>query len=64
MGVSQKHLFLEIHIALCCFLVLGPKETIIEKCALPKYVSFPLNWTPLPSIIITNGKSVKNEIWL
>ena len=61
MGVSQKHLFLEIHIALCCFLVLGPKETIIEKCALPKYVSFPLNWTPDCNYDI--GISGKNEIW-
>ena len=32
--------FLEIHIAPpCWFLVLGPKETTVRKCALPKYFS-------------------------
>ena len=34
---------LEIHIAQCWLLVLGPIETYVRKCISPKYVSFPFN---------------------
>ena len=43
--------FLEIHVAQSWFLVLGPIETDVRKRISPKYVPFPLNWTPLPNMV-------------
>ena len=48
----QKHLFWKLILRAVNFCVLGSLQCDVRKRVLPKYVSIPLNWTPLPHIII------------
>ena len=42
-GVFHKNSFLDIDMACCWLFVLGPLQTDVRKCILPKSDSFPLN---------------------